>query len=190
MGSPPCEAVESEKLVHLVHSFVAGLSLAVEWPFCRRVGCSTSAGTSCAPAPPPRNVRGVPLPRSARDLHPAAAKFTQPCGATCGCMQIHAACAAPALIPCSLFAQVARSARDPVHIRECTMELRYLCLQRIKRRFSSGGLGGSKVAQVSIFCTGGVGFFDTIGFAGTMDSILPHLALPGVLQREQAADSS
>ena len=53
-----------------------------------------------------------------------------------------------------------------------------------------GGLGGSKVAQVSMFCTGGVGFFDTIGFAGTMDSILPHLALPGVLQREQAADSS
>ena len=52
------------------------------------------------------------------------------------------------------------------------------------------GLGGSKVAQVSIFCTGGVGFFDTIGFAGTMDSILPHLALPGVLQREQAVDSS
>ena len=46
------------------------------------------------------------------------------------------------------------------------------------------------MAQVSIFCTGGVGFFDTIGFAGTMDSILPHLALPGVLQREQAADSS
>ena len=105
-------------------------------------------------------------------------------------MQIHAACAAPALIPCSLFGQVARFARDLVHIREWTMELRYLCLQRIKRRFSSGGLGGSKVAQVSMFCTGGVGFFDTIGFAGTMDSILPHLTLPGVLQREQAADCS
>ena len=124
-GSPPCEAVESEKLVHLVHSFVAGLSLPVEWPFRRRVGCSTSAGTSCAPAPPPRNVRGVPLPRSARDLHPAAAKFTQPCGATCGCMQIHAACAAPALIPCSLFGQVARFADDTTPFHQAPVELRY-----------------------------------------------------------------
>ena len=166
------------------------MSLPVEWPFRRRVGCSTSAGTSCAPAPPPRNVRGVPLPRSARDLHPAAAKFTQPCGATCGCMQIHAACAAPALIPCSLFGQVARFARDLVHIREWTMELRYLCLQRIKRRFSSGGLGGSKVAQLSTFFTRGVGFFGTIGFTGIMDRFVRRLALAGVLQHEQAADCS
>ena len=48
----------------------------------------------------------------------------------------------------------------------------------------------SKVAQVSIFWTGGVGVFGAIGFAGIMDNIPPHLALPGVLQRGQAADCS
>ena len=53
-----------------------------------------------------------------------------------------------------------------------------------------GGARGLKSGPGLIFCTGGVGFFDTIGFAGTMDSILHHLALPGVLKREQAADSS
>ena len=53
-----------------------------------------------------------------------------------------------------------------------------------------GGLGGSKVAQVSIFCTGGVGFFDTIGFTGIMDRFVRRLALAGVLQHEQAADCS
>ena len=52
------------------------------------------------------------------------------------------------------------------------------------------GADGSKVARFSIFCTGGVGAFGTIGFTGTMDNTLPHLALPGVLQREQAVDSS
>ena len=49
---------------------------------------------------------------------------------------------------------------------------------------------GSKAAQVSIFWTGGVGVFGAIGFAGIMDNILPRLALPGVLQRGQAADCS
>ena len=81
-------------------------------------------------------------------------------------------------------------ADDTTPVQERSVELRYSCLQRLHCRFSSGGLGGSKVAQVSMFCTGGVGFFDAIGFAGTMDSILPHLTLPGVLQREQAADCS
>ena len=44
------------------------------------------------------------------------------------------------------------------------------------------------VARISIFCTGGVGTFGTFGFTGTMDNIPPHLALPGELQRGQAAD--
>ena len=53
-----------------------------------------------------------------------------------------------------------------------------------------GGLGSSNVAQFSIFWRGGVGVFGAIGFAGIMDNILPHLTLPDVLQREQAADCS
>ena len=65
-----------------------------------------------------------------------------------------------------------------------------MCLQRLKCRFSSGGLGGSKVAQVSTFCTGGVDFFGTIGFTGIMDRFVRRLALAGVMQHEQAADCS
>ena len=57
------------------------------------------------------------------------------------------------------------------------------------RTFGKGGIG-SKVAQFSFFYAGGVAAFSAIGFTGTMDSISPHLALPGVLQRGQAADSS
>ena len=65
-----------------------------------------------------------------------------------------------------------------------------MCLQRLKCRFSSGGLGGSKVAQLSTFFTGGVDFFGTIGFTGIMDRFVRRLALAGVLQHEQAADCS
>ena len=66
----------------------------------------------------------------------------------------------------------------------CSFEARYLGGPVGK------GADGSKVARFSIFCTGGVGAFGIIGFTGTMDNTLPHLALPGVLQREQAADCS
>ena len=105
-------------------------------------------------------------------------------------MQIYAACAAPALIPCAPSGQVAIFAGDTVYMFEVISELRCSCRHAPNVKGCFGGLGGSKVAQVSMFCTGGVGFFDAIGFAGTMDSILPHLTLPGVLQREQAADCS
>ena len=79
-------------------------------------------------------------------------------------------------------------ADDTTPVRERTAELRYLCLQQILFRFVSGGLG--KVAQVSIFWIGGVGFFGTVDFADIMDRFVRRLALAGVLQREQAAYSS
>ena len=81
-------------------------------------------------------------------------------------------------------------ADDTTPVQERSLELRYSCLQRLKCRFSSGGLGGSKVAQLSTFFTRGVGFFGTIGFTGIMDRFVRRLALAGVLQHEQAADCS
>ena len=73
---------------------------------------------------------------------------------------------------------------EPTQEVRCSFEARYLA------GLWQGGPIGSKVAQVSIFLTGGVGVFGAIGFAGIMDNIPPHLALPGVLQRGQAADCS
>ena len=73
---------------------------------------------------------------------------------------------------------------EPTQEVRCSFEARYLA------GLWQGGPIGSKVAQVSMFWTGGVGAFGAIGFAGIMDRFLPRLALAGMLPREQAADST
>ena len=81
-------------------------------------------------------------------------------------------------------------AYDTIPVRQRTPELRYLCRHALNVKGCFGGLGGSKVAQLSTFFTRGVGFFGTIGFTGIMDRFVRRLALAGVLQHEQAADCS
>ena len=78
----------------------------------------------------------------------------------------------------------------PVHMLDGHLRGPMLLRGQTPRRAFGKGADWLKVAQVSIFWTGGVGVFGAIGFAGIMDNIPPHLALPGVLQRGQAADCS